>query len=179
MVAGLLLPGIGGSGAAHWQSHWEAENRSFQRFRPADWDQPDLIDWLRALEVAVTEAEEKPVLIAHSLACLLVAHAAERVGPRVRGAFLVAVPDPDEPAFPDEAAGFGDPPTRPLPFPTLIVGSTDDPYGSLDYVRRRAREWNAGLVDVGARGHINGDSGLGAWKEGRMLLEAFCAGLRG
>jgi predicted alpha/beta hydrolase family esterase len=28
---------------------------------------------------------------------------------------------------------------------------------------------------IGAKGHINAESGLGAWAEGRRLLDAFCA----
>lgn len=36
--------------------------------------------------------------------------------------------------------------------------------------------WKAGLVMAGAAGHINGDSGLGAWPFGAALLEAFVAG---
>lgn len=178
-VAALVLPGIGGSGADHWQSHWEAADPTFRRFRPADWDRPDLADWLCALDEGVGGSDSPPLLIAHSLACLLVAHAAARLEGRIRGAFLVAVPDPDGPAFPAEAASFRDPPSQPFPFPALIVASSDDPYGSLDHARRRGGQWSAGLVEVGPRGHINGASGLAAWPEGRMLFDAFAAGLGG
>ena len=99
----INLPGIGGSGQTHWQSHWEAENTSFQRFNPKSWDQPNLGDWVNALQVCVNGLKEAPVLVAHSLACLLVAHAAPKIANKVQGAFLVAVPDPDSPAFPNEA----------------------------------------------------------------------------
>ncbi|PZA11265.1 hypothetical protein DNX69_18375 [Rhodopseudomonas palustris] len=179
MAPVIILPGISGSGETHWQSLWQSATPSFARFRPADWDAPDLADWTRALGAALADARQPAVLVAHSLACLLVAHAAEQIRDRVRGAFLVAVPDPDAAAFPAEAASFGHPPVRPLPFPALIVASSDDPYGSLDYARRRAREWNAGLVIAGAHGHINGASGLGEWQQGRLLFDAFCAGLGG
>lgn len=179
MAPVIILPGISGSGETHWQTLWQSAAPSFTRFRPADWDAPDLADWTRALGAALADAPQPAVLVAHSLACLLVAHAAEQVRDHVRGAFLVAVPDPDAAAFPAEAASFAHPPVRPLPFPALIVASTDDPYGSLDYARRRAREWKAGLVIAGAYGHINGASGLGEWPQGRLLFDAFCAGLGG
>ena len=178
-TAHVILPGISGSGETHWQTIWEAENPSYRRFRPADWDRPDLADWLDALDRAVDEAADRPVLVAHSLACLLVAPAAERLTERIRGAFLVSVPDPESPAFPAAAASFRDAPSRPLPFPALIVASSNDPYGSLEYMRGRAAAWDAELVAVGAEGHINAASGLGAWHEGAMLLTAFRAGLRG
>ena len=175
---GIILPGIGGSDRTHWQSLWESEDASLARFRPSDWDRPELADWIAALESAIAQAGAPPVLVAHSLACLLVVHAADRIAGRVRGAFLVAVPDPSVPAFPLEAASFRDVPGLPLPFPAVLVASTDDPYGSLPYARQRAGAWQAGLVDIGARGHINGASGLGGWREGRNLFEAFRAGLR-
>ncbi|SKA38777.1 RBBP9/YdeN family alpha/beta hydrolase [Consotaella salsifontis] len=178
MTTFVTLPGIGGSDKTHWQSQWEAADPSFARFRPANWDRPDLADWQGALEAAIDAAKSPPVLVAHSLACLLVAHAAARVAARVKGAFLVAVPDPASSEFPAEAASFANPPRRALPFAALIVASSDDPYASPDYARRCARDWSAGLVEIGAHGHINGASGLGGWDQGRMLLKAFRAGLR-
>jgi predicted alpha/beta hydrolase family esterase len=165
----LILPGTGGSGEAHWQSHWEAADTSFRRFRPSSWDAPELEDWKMALDAAISQAPARPVLVAH---------AAPMLGSRVRGAFLVAVPDPDGPAFPArEAASFANPPALPLPFPALIIASANDPYGTPDHAWRRAREWGAVLIEAGALGHINGASGLEDWPQGRMLLEAFCAGL--
>ena len=116
MKTAILLPGIGGSGAAHWQTMWERADPSLIRFDPADWDLPDLDDWLAALDRAIDATDEPPILIAHSLACLLVAHWAPRPGARtIRGAFLVAAPDPDGPAFPaSHAASFRDVPDAPL-----------------------------------------------------------------
>jgi uncharacterized protein len=174
----LILPGIGGSGEAHWQTLWQRSNPAFRRFQPTSWDQPELEDWLAALDRAVAESAGPPLLVAHSLACLLVAHWAARSTALVRGALLVAVPDPQGPEFPLEAASFGGAPERPLRFPALIVASTDDPYGSLEYVRGRAAAWNAGLVVAGALGHINAASGIGDWAQGAALLEAFEAGTR-
>ncbi|WP_105508092.1 alpha/beta hydrolase [Paraburkholderia sp. BL21I4N1] len=29
------------------------------------------------------------------------------------------------------------------------------------------------MIEVGAQGHLNGDSGLGNWREGFKLLETF------
>jgi len=59
----------------------------------------------------------------------------------------------------------------------LIIASSNDPFASLNYTRRRAAEWGAGLVELGALGHINGKGGLGKWQEGLNLLHAFKAGL--
>lgn len=172
----ITLPGIGGSSEVHWQTVWERADIRFKRFEPSSWDQPDLPDWVTALDRSVNTAEHPPVLVAHSLACLLVAHWAARSKADIAGAFLVSVPDPEGPKFPAAAGSFCAVPTVALPFPSLIVASTNDPYGSVDYTRRRASEWHCGFVVVGAHGHINASSNLGGWPQGRALLDAFCAG---
>jgi predicted alpha/beta hydrolase family esterase len=177
MIDVLTLPGIGGSGDAHWQTLWERADPSMRRFRPTSWDAPELADWCRALDEAVAAARTPPLLVAHSLACLLVAHWQTMSSLPVAGAFLVAVPDPESPSFPREAADFADPPSDRLRFPSLIVASTDDPYGSLDYAHRRAAQWGAGIVEAGPLGHINGASGLDDWPQGRALRTAFAAAL--
>lgn len=174
----ITLPGIGGSNEAHWQTIWEKTDPSMVRFQPTDWDRPELNDWLAALDRAVAAAAEPPILVAHSLGCLMVAHWAARGRcPAVQGAFLVAVPDPDGPSFPvTEAGSFRAVPDAPLPFPALVVASRDDPYGSLPHARARAAAWGAGFVIAGALGHMNSASRLGDWPIGAMLLEAFRAG---
>lgn len=169
----IHLPGIGNSGSNHWQSLWEEADPSIARFSPASWDEPKLSDWIAALDRAVRAAAEPPVLVAHSLACLLVAHWQKISDAPARGAFLVAVPDPSSAAFPGEAAGFAGPPRERFRFRSLIVASTDDPYGSLGHAEARATEWGSDLKIIGAAGHVNGQSGLGDWPEGLALLRAF------
>lgn len=173
----ITLPGIGGSGEDHWQSIWEKAEPQFMRFQPANWDEPDLEDWTHSLERAVKNCKRPPVLVAHSLACLLVVHWAMQSSSSVAGAFLVSVPDPDGPKFPSAAASFRVVPEKPLRFPSLVVASTDDPYATLAHVRMRCAQWEAKLVVAGALGHINASSGVMDWAQGRGLLEAFCAGL--
>ncbi|QRM56215.1 alpha/beta hydrolase [Sinorhizobium sp. BG8] len=175
MKDAIILPGIGGSGASHWQSIWEERHPSLRRFEPADWNKPELDDWCEALERAVAASAEPPVLVAHSLACLLVAHWQARSGTQVNGALLVAVPDPASDAFPPEASDFADPPRAPLRFRSLIVASTDDPYGTTDHARDMAARWGSDIVLAGALGHINGSSRLGDWPDGWALLREFAS----
>lgn len=175
MTEFIHLPGIGNSGAAHWQSHWEDANPGIRRFAPMDWDRPDLSDWIAALEHAVGQAQTPPVLVAHSLACLLVAHWQQVSSLPVKGAFLVAVPDPSSPAFPAEAASFANVPQARFRFSSLMVASANDPYASLSYARTRAEQWGSELKTIGAAGHINGQSGLDDWSEGLALLRNFAS----
>ncbi len=176
MFTTIILPGIGGSGEDHWQTYWERSLSGAIRFHPRDWNHPDLIDWIEALDRTVAESQTPPLLVAHSLACLLVAHWAARSTRSIRGALLVAVPDPDIPVFPVEARSFANAPASALPFPALVIASTNDPFASLDYVSKRAKGWGSGLVIAGAIGHINEASGLNDWPQGAALFEAFCAG---
>lgn len=169
----IHLPGIGNSGKSHWHTLWEDADPAIRRFAPTSWDDPDCSDWVTALEKAVCAAQTPPILVAHSLACLLVAHWHQVSDLPVRGAMLVAVPDPLSPAFPSQARSFADAPQRKFRFPSLIVASTDDPYGSLPYVQTRAEQWGCDLTNIGAAGHINGESELGNWPEGLALLSEF------
>ena len=173
----INLPGLYGSDEAHWQSRWEAADPTITRFAPASWTEPRLEDWIAALDRAIDAAGEPPVLVAHSLACLLVPIWAARRPRPVRAVVLVAVPDPDGPLYPDVAAEFRPLPAGRLPFPALVIGSDDDPYGSAGHARARAAEWQAAYVGMGRLGHINNDSGLGDWPAGRAVVEAFVAGL--
>lgn len=166
----LIIPGLGNSGPDHWQSRWQALHPEFQRLEQRDWDQPRYTDWHQALEQAVAAAAQPPVLVAHSLGCLLVAHWARETRQPVQAALLVAPPDLENPACPQDAQGFVPLSTAPLPFPSTLVASRDDPYGDLIFAARCAALWGSHFVDAGYCGHINADSGLGDWPQGLELL---------
>jgi predicted alpha/beta hydrolase family esterase len=150
---------------------WEQKLPSVSRFRPSSWDEPMLDDWLRALDESVAAAKTPPVLIAHSLGCLLVAIWQETTNQPVSGAFLVAVPDPNAHAYPPQASSFTRLPQATLRFPSLMVASANDPYASMSFAEERARVWGAELHRIGNAGHINGKSNLGVWPVGQALLE--------
>ena len=173
----IVLPGLGGSGEGHWQTLWERQNPQMRRFQPASWDRPELTDWIAALDREISRSKTPPVLVVHSLACQLVAHWAASAQARILGAFLVSAPDPTGEVYLTEAPSFANPPRRRLPFPSLLIASTDDRFGSLDYATESAAVWGSELIDVGALGHINANSGIGDWPEGYALFGRFRAGL--
>lgn len=177
-VSFLILPGINDSGPEHWQSRWEHALSGARRVRQTDWDQPACADWVTTLRQAVAETRTDVVLVAHSLGCLLVAHAAARnaLPASVRGALLVAPPDPDAPSFPEVATGFCPLPLKRLPFPSVVVASQDDPYASFEFSTRVAAAWGSRFVNAGACGHVNAASGLGDWPAGRKWLDELLAG---
>ncbi|WP_341579602.1 RBBP9/YdeN family alpha/beta hydrolase [Microbacterium schleiferi] len=177
----VVVPGLGGSSADHWQSIWQAQHPAWERTTPASWDEPDIDDWDRAVGAAVQAAGEPAVLVAHSLGCLSVVAFAAHSPERIRGVFLVAPPDPDAPSFPTEAVSFRGAAAShdPLPIPMIAVTSTTDPYCSADRSPHICRRWGAHQIDVGDAGHINVLSGHGPWPEGLDLLRGFIRDLEG
>jgi predicted alpha/beta hydrolase family esterase len=167
----LLLPGWQNSGPDHWQSRWESLH-GHRRVDQHDWMTPKRGDWMARLEEVVLGCEGPVALVAHSLGCLLaVAWAAhsQNTG-RVVGALLVAPPDTER----DDVRGLL-PSWAPialdrLPFPSVLVASRDDPFGAFTRAQTMAAAWGSRLVDLGDRGHINAESGLGDWPQGRAWL---------
>ena len=168
----LIFPGLGNSGPTHWQSRWEESGAGDERIALADWNRPSREAWVSALERAVARMGAATIVVAHSLACLTVAHWASNPHSPIRAALLVAPPDPDGAAFPVEATGFSPLPDAHLDFRSIVVASANDPYASLQFARGRASAWGSRLVEIGAAGHINAESGHGDWAEGRLLLQA-------
>ena len=172
-----IVPGINDSTAKHWQSRWQATQTDAVRIRPASWDEPDLENWITAVDAAVTTPDT--IIVAHSLGCLAAAAWLTRNPGRVRGALLVAPPDRFGPEFPQAAPTFQAAEPAPLGVPALVVASADDPYCALGIARTLAATWGAGFVEVGRIGHINNASNLGAWPAGRALLDEFALSLAG
>jgi predicted alpha/beta hydrolase family esterase len=174
-VPTLILPGIGKSDQAHWQTLWESSNPGFIRVQQKDWHSPVCDEWVNALEQAVAKIGDNPVLVAHSLGCLCVAHWAMRSSLNIKGALLVAPPDPEEGGFPPEATGFFPVPLGSLGFPSIVVASSNDPYGSLEFARSCALAWGSRFVNIGPAGHINSASGFGEWPGGWALYQELTA----
>ena len=117
------------------------------------------------------------ILAAHSLGCHLVAAwaAASRHTAAIQGALLVAPPDVNQADLPPEMTNWRSPVLRPLPFAATCAVSSNDPFCSLAAGQAMAQAWGARCVDAGALGHINTDSGIGAWPAGQALLRALAA----
>jgi hypothetical protein len=167
----LILPGLGNSGPGHWQMRWAERMRTAAIVEQADWDEPDLDDWVATIDQACRLTTRPVVLVAHSLACTAVAHAASRLPKNVRGAFLVAPSDIElSPAAPEETFGFRPIPRDPFPFPSILVASSNDPYVSLERAVEFANCWGSDFHQAGEAGHINLDSGHGPWPEGLLMF---------
>jgi predicted alpha/beta hydrolase family esterase len=174
----LTLAGLWNSGPQHWQTLWEAKYPAWVRVPHRDWSNPNCHEWVAELDAAIAACEGPPLLVAHSLGTMLVAHWARSGSQlKVAGAFLVSPSDVEAPSYPVDANGFAPVPMQQLPFPSMVVASGDDPFVSIARARSFAQAWGSKLVEIGAAGHVNGDAGYGPWPQGEQLLEQFCAGL--
>lgn len=167
----LVLPGWQGSGPEHWQSRWE-QRYGYQRVQQHDWMNPLRGDWMAQLEEAVLQDDTPAVLVAHSLGCVLVAAwaAHSRHIARVRATLLVAPGDTEHPDLAARLPGWRPIVRQRLPFASLVLASSNDPYCSLGRAEQLAQAWGSEFRCLGDLGHINADSGLGDWPEGHALL---------
>lgn len=174
MTAFVILPGIDGSDEVHWQSRWEQSwGERAVRMVPASWSEPELDDWVGAVQRAYDDARGRDadvVLVAHSLGCWAAA-AWLAAGGSATAALLVAPPDTQHPTFPSRAATFQTVPTQPLPCPSLVIASTDDAYCTADRSTAFAKAWTADCHLVDNAGHLNSTSNLATWPLGQHLLD--------
>jgi len=175
----IIVPGLGNSGPNHWQRRWGDRFKTATTVEQSEWDEPDAEAWISAIERAVIMSTRPVVLIAHSLGVSAVVHAAQRLkDTKVRGAFLVSPPDLLNPEVPAETAPFAPVPTDPLPFPSLLVVSTNDPYCSVERAAEFAIGWGSDFHQAGEAGHINDASGHGPWPEGLLMFTRLMQRLR-
>jgi predicted alpha/beta hydrolase family esterase len=171
----LTVPGLNGSGPSHWQSLWEEARPDTIRVELGMWNTPHRNSWVTKLDQAIRAAQAPVILAAHSLGCLAVAWWSELspqpYGWPVAGALLVAPADADRTDVGAEIKAFAPTPSRPLPFPSIVVASTDDPWITIERAHSLASNWGSHFIDAGPQGHINAASGLGWWPEGQELLE--------
>lgn len=169
----LILPGWQSSGPTHWQSLWCAQF-GYQWVEQHDWMRPLRGDWIARLEEVVLATEAPLVLVAHSMGCHLVAAwaAHSRHTGRVKGALLVAPGDAERDELRPLLPSWCPPVLQTLPFPGVLVASSNDPYCSFRRACQFASAWGADLFNAGALGHINADSELGDWSQGHGLLQA-------
>lgn len=173
----LTLPGWHNSGEHHWQTHWEQAIPGIRRIQHANWDSPTYTEWSETLSETVAASERPVVLVAHSLGTSVATRwAIETGGKGVAAAFLAATTDRDRwESEPGEPQGFGPMLLEPLPFPSIVVASTDDPRCTFERSRLFADAWGSAFIDAGRLGHIGSVSRLGLWPEGLLWLGSLIA----
>lgn len=164
MATPLIVPGLYGSCAEHWQTWLERRLPTSQRVLQANWDKADIEAWSDVLAKEILLRSGRVFLIAHSFGCLVSVAAANRLAPRIHGALLVAPCDTQRVGVDERLLAFE------LSFPSMLVASRNDPWMSFPRAQMWAERWGSRFVDAGHKGHINVASGHGPWPQVMPLI---------
>lgn len=168
----IIVPGWRNSGPGHWQSLWAARLPKAARVEQDDWISPLKRAWVQELSRTIEQAPGEVVVVAHSLGCIATVHLPDAVKARVRAALLVAPADPERRGV---LADFAPVPYQKLPFHSIVVASSNDPFCPVRLAGAYARAWGSEFVRLNEAGHINVESGHGEWPLGLALLQALGA----
>ncbi|MFM5955538.1 MAG: RBBP9/YdeN family alpha/beta hydrolase [Novosphingobium sp.] len=176
-VTVLFVPGLRDHVEDHWQTHAARALPGSVTVDPLTTDRLSRDARVAAVDAALQAIDGDVVIAAHSAGCLMVAAWAMVPTRRIRGALLATPADvenplpPGYPSFDDlNANGWVPIPRHPLPFPTLVVASRNDPLASFDKVAALAEAWGAELLDAGEVGHLNPPFGYGPWANALPLI---------
>jgi len=165
MSTTLIVPGLHSSGPDHWQTWFEQQIPNSVRVIQRDWKDANLPDWSSRVRREISRNPGLILIAAHSFGALAAVQAAHDHSDRIAGAMLVAPADPEKFGVADNL------PAVPLPFPTVVVASTNDPWISFERAAQLAQGWDANLVNLGRAGHVNVEAGFGPWPEGLAILD--------
>lgn len=168
MITTLVVPGLDGSAAPHWQHWWAATEPTAVMVDLPTPGRPVREAWEAELAGMILRHPDS-LLVGHSLGSVLIAGLlAKWPQLRVRAALLVA---PAETIGAARISRFGPISEAALPVPAKIVFSRNDPWMRPERSVDLARAWQADTVDMDLAGHINVASGHGPWPIGKRLAK--------
>ncbi len=165
----IFVPDWHGAGPGHWQRLWADQQPDALRLVREDETVPRRHDWLAALEALVLSSDAPVLLVAHGLGCIAVAHLSTAAAARIHGALLVAPSDPERRA---QLSSFAPVPYAPLPYRSVLVASSNDPACPVRLAGAYGRAWGSEFVRMQNAGHVDTDSGYGAWPLGQALFQS-------
>ncbi|MFH9826370.1 RBBP9/YdeN family alpha/beta hydrolase [Streptomyces bobili] len=177
----VIVPGLRDHVEQHWQTLLAARlaeaGRAVRTVPPLTQDQLSRDARVAALHKVISEVAGPVVLVAHSAGVITTVHWSQWHEAQVQGALLVTPPDfekslPEGYPTPEvlDENGWTPVPRSPLPFPSIVAASSNDPLGTVERVAELARNWAGRLVELGEVGHLNPASGYGPWLEAEELL---------
>ena len=166
------IPGYGDSDSEHWQTYFETRLDNCQRIVQDNWTEPILGEWIERIDKTLNDKNLSDViLITHSLGGIALVHWVKKYGKVIKGALIVAPPDID---YPYEDLGletFTPIPHINLPFPSILVCSSNDNWMNLERAKHFANSWGSELVILKNAGHVSGDDGFKYWDDGLEILK--------
>jgi uncharacterized protein len=175
----VLVPGLRGHVEDHWQTRLAAAMPEARMVTPLGRTDAGLRARVTLLDQVVEQVAGPVILVAHSAWVLVTVHWAAQYSPtRVVGALLATPPVlaaelPQEYPSIDElrAHGWLPIPREPLPFPSIVAASSNDPLANPVRLAGLAAAWGSRVHDLGAVGHLNPASGFGEWPEAVELID--------
>ena len=134
----LIVPGLRDHVDAHWQTllahRLHARGSRVHSVPPMGREDLDCARRVEAIDRALAAIGEPPIVVAHSGGTIMFAHWARTKDRPIRAALLATPPDFEQ-AMPDgyptidalRAGGWLPVPRDPLPFPSIVVASRNDP----------------------------------------------------
>jgi predicted alpha/beta hydrolase family esterase len=165
----IIVPGWRDSGPGHWQSLWAERLAHAIRVTQDDWITPSRTAWVQSISQTILSQDGPVVIAAHSLGCIATTHLPPEAAARIQGALLVAPADPERRGV---LADFAPVPFQKLPYRSVLVASSNDPYCPVRLAGAYARAWGSEFVRIQEGGHLNVDSGHGEWPLGIALLQS-------
>ncbi|BCH28409.1 hypothetical protein MesoLjLc_03390 [Mesorhizobium sp. L-8-10] len=173
----LIVPGLRGHVPEHWQTLLAQRLPRVRAVEPMGRTDLDCGARCAAIEREAQSIDGPVIVVAHSGGVIMVAHWARHTRRQVRGALLATPPDFETPmpeGYPTmaelDASGWLPVPRDPLPFPSVVAASRNDPLGKFTRIEAMALRWGSEFADLGAVGHLNPASGFGDWPEAERLI---------
>ena len=173
----LIVPGLRDHVAEHWQTLLQARLPKAASVPPLEHDKLSCAARVAALDEAINRIDGPIVLVAHSAGVMITVHWAQRHNRPIQGALLATPADLEAPmpaGYPTLDAlkenGWLPVPRKPLPFPSILGASRNDPLATFDRAAALAADWGSRLVDLGLVGHLNPAAGYGEWPQAETLI---------
>lgn len=173
----FFIPGFHGSGPDHWQTWLQTRLADSSTLHDVDWEFPDISAWTDQAHRQIAAIGKPVLLVAHSFGTLVAATVAAEKPENVAGVLFVAPADPRRFAAaggirntrfdgtPNAIPSLADilPETLPASIRSAVIASENDPWLSFSNALAIKQRWCSHFVDLGEAGHINPESGYGAW----------------
>jgi hypothetical protein len=173
----LIVPGLRDHVAEHWQTLLQARLPKAASVPPLEHDKLSCAARVAALNEAIARIDGPIVLVAHSAGVMITVQWAQRHNRPIQGALLATPADVEMPmpaGYPTlevlDANGWLPHPRKPLPFPSILCASRNDPLAAFDRAAAMAADWGSRLVDLGEVGHLNPAAGYGEWPQAESLI---------
>ena len=180
IATAVIVPGLRDHVAEHWQTLLEtklSKVRNVVSVPPLRVDGLNCAARVEAIQQTLKTVQGPVIFVAHSGGVVMLLHWAQKYQCDVKGAVLATPPDFETPlpaGYPTLETltnnGWLPVPMRRLPFPSVVVASTNDPLASFASVETMAKQWGSKLINAGEVGHLNPAAGYGEWPRADELI---------